>query len=656
MPDESTSELLKRLESLERQNDELRRGLQRLRADIELSDTATETGDAPVKNEVLPSAVDDRRSPRPPTPGVTEAHRGLDLEFWLGGRGLLLIGVVALVVAVGFFVEYSIEQGWLGPAVRVLLGAAVGMAAVVVGERVRARGYRIYGLWVAAGGFSAIYVSIWAAATLYSLVGSPIALALMVSVVSMAAAMGWRRASQSFVALAAFGGYLAPLLLEVDPASIVFGLVYLGILSGAALWLAAASAWPWLAALAIAGGSLMTLPGAGGGVYVFYLIALVGVSELIGRWRRWPEISAEALGLGWLTLWLGAGDWEVGGLALSFSGAGLWLVGLIAYVGVRDWDPYNLRPEVGDSRIAAGPASRRAGLAELAGLIIMVLPACAFYATALAGIADTSLSDHSEVIALGLGLVLGALYLGEGRLGERGRGIASRAWRLGLGFALWLVAPATAWSGLTLTDLWLLEGLLFTAAGMIRPWGEARVAGLAAFGLAILAYYGALSGRPAEDAAFVSGWALTGLAVAVAPAAWALGQELVKRAMSWESAARPLLFLASAAFFLGWGTSEILRFYRLLAEPEAWTLARDLSISGFWLAYASSLLAVGFWLDRPPVRWAGLGMALVTAAKVFLYDLSNLAELYRIVSFLLLAAVLLALSFRYQRLRPAPEE
>jgi uncharacterized membrane protein len=44
-------------------------------------------------------------------------------------------------------------------------------------------------------------------------------------------------------------------------------------------------------------------------------------------------------------------------------------------------------------------------------------------------------------------------------------------------------------------------------------------------------------------------------------------------------------------------------------------------------------------------------MALIAALKVFAYDLANLSQLYRIVSFVLLAVVLLALSFRYQKLR-----
>ena len=69
------------------------------------------------------------------------------------------------------------------------------------------------------------------------------------------------------------------------------------------------------------------------------------------------------------------------------------------------------------------------------------------------------------------------------------------------------------------------------------------------------------------------------------------------------------------------------------------------------MAYAVGLLAVGFGLKRPQVRWAGLIMALAAAGKVFIYDLANLAQLYRIASFVLLAVVLLALSFRYQKLR-----
>jgi uncharacterized membrane protein len=41
-------------------------------------------------------------------------------------------------------------------------------------------------------------------------------------------------------------------------------------------------------------------------------------------------------------------------------------------------------------------------------------------------------------------------------------------------------------------------------------------------------------------------------------------------------------------------------------------------------------------------------------AKVFLYDLSTLTSIYRVASFLVLGALLLAGAFAYQRLRPPP--
>jgi uncharacterized membrane protein len=54
------------------------------------------------------------------------------------------------------------------------------------------------------------------------------------------------------------------------------------------------------------------------------------------------------------------------------------------------------------------------------------------------------------------------------------------------------------------------------------------------------------------------------------------------------------------------------------------------------------------------VRTAALALLLATVTKVFLYDLSTLTSIYRVVSFFVLGALLLAGAFLYQRLRPPP--
>ncbi len=49
------------------------------------------------------------------------------------------------------------------------------------------------------------------------------------------------------------------------------------------------------------------------------------------------------------------------------------------------------------------------------------------------------------------------------------------------------------------------------------------------------------------------------------------------------------------------------------------------------------------------MRWQSLILIAFTICKVFLYDVSQLGGSYRIVSFIALGAVLLAISFIYQR-------
>jgi uncharacterized membrane protein len=78
-------------------------------------------------------------------------------------------------------------------------------------------------------------------------------------------------------------------------------------------------------------------------------------------------------------------------------------------------------------------------------------------------------------------------------------------------------------------------------------------------------------------------------------------------------------------------------------------LARDFSYSAIWLVYGAVLMTVGFRKRSAFVRWQSLILIAFTICKVFLYDVSQLGGSYRIVSFIGLGAVLLGISFIYQR-------
>jgi uncharacterized membrane protein len=71
--------------------------------------------------------------------------------------------------------------------------------------------------------------------------------------------------------------------------------------------------------------------------------------------------------------------------------------------------------------------------------------------------------------------------------------------------------------------------------------------------------------------------------------------------------------------------------------------------SACFMLFGAVLLLIGFARRSPFLRWQALLALAITIAKVFLIDISQLAEGYRIVSFLGLGALLLAISFIYQR-------
>ena len=78
-------------------------------------------------------------------------------------------------------------------------------------------------------------------------------------------------------------------------------------------------------------------------------------------------------------------------------------------------------------------------------------------------------------------------------------------------------------------------------------------------------------------------------------------------------------------------------------------IEREFTYSALWMAYGAMLMIVGFLRRSPFIRWQALILIAITIIKVFAYDVSQLDKGYRIVSFMVLGALLLAISFVYQR-------
>ncbi|MFK7998263.1 MAG: DUF2339 domain-containing protein [Polyangiales bacterium] len=93
-----------------------------------------------------------------------------------------------------------------------------------------------------------------------------------------------------------------------------------------------------------------------------------------------------------------------------------------------------------------------------------------------------------------------------------------------------------------------------------------------------------------------------------------------------------------------------------LTIPTDRLAARDLSTSMVWAVYAIGLLVGGVVRKSKGLRYASLTLLLFTNLKVFLYDLGNLEDLYRVASLVGLALTLIVISLFYKRFVFTDEE
>jgi len=139
--------------------------------------------------------------------------------------------------------------------------------------------------------------------------------------------------------------------------------------------------------------------------------------------------------------------------------------------------------------------------------------------------------------------------------------------------------------------------------------------------------------------------------------AYLLPAGLAVLAIRHAAAAQPAALrrvLAGYALLAGfaWISLEV----RHLFHPAAMTMpevpvtdAELWAWSGAWLAYGAALMAAGIRLGAKPLRLAALAIIGLTAAKVFLVDMSGLVGLWRVVSFLGLGLTLISLGAVYRR-------
>jgi uncharacterized membrane protein len=543
------------------------------------------------------------------------------LETRIGSQWFNRIGILAVLIGMAWFLKLAIDNHWVGPLGRVLIGLVAGAGLIAWSEWFSSRGYRAFSYSLKAVGSGVLYLSLWAAFSLFHLLPASWAFALMIVVTAFNGFMAWLQDAELLALYAVVGGLSTPLLLSTGENHEVVLFSYLLLVDVAVLVLVALRPWSRLLFASFTG--------------TVFLLA--------GWWLAYfsaPQCARTAL--------------FVAGFFLLFA-----LAPRLA----------RIKDQVG-GEVAGGPYGWDA-------LALVLLPLAN---AALGFIAFYDLLDRPETRWAGpwVAVAFAAFYLVLLGLPAMGRLRASPLVLDSLHLAaavvfLTIAIPMKA-QGRWLTVGWLVEGAALLWVAMRVNSILLRVLALCCLALGLVALVAVnpqasptlvLNQRFLTWSVAIWVFALVAFLANRASIAQDPDPELdptrsKEKAEGWRTVAA-LAALTVNALILVAVSLEIHSFWSVPPSgirpiATAWSGQYELhkmyaqfSYSAWFMLLGAILLATGFARRSSFLRWQGLILLAVSVGKVFLVDMNALSQGYRILSFLGLGALLLGVSFVYQR-------
>ena len=222
----------------------------------------------------------------------------------------------------------------------------------------------------------------------------------------------------------------------------------------------------------------------------------------------------------------------------------------------------------------------------------------------------------------------------------------------GLSFTLVAIALAAQFEGRIVVIGWAAEGAVAAWFGVRAANAPFRFGGLALFALAAVRLAeGYFAIAPDQSSVLNDRTAATAVLVVLA---YALARQWRRHQSALGASEQVIavaLHVAASVFTMMWMSVEISDYWhRRRAESQA-RLSEELMRSLSWGAYGSALVVVGMWRSLVSIRWIGIAVIGLTVLKVFFVDLSELGGIYRVIGFIVLGALLVAVSYLYQRRR-----
>jgi len=165
-----------------------------------------------------------------------------NFEKYIGENLFGKIGILIFIIGIGFFVKYAIDQNWINETARTLMGYAVGAGMLVLAERLHKRYYTFSSL-LAGGAFGIYYLITAIAFHYYALFSHTIAFVILCVTTIFMSAVSVLYDRKELAVTALVGGFIAPFIISTDSSSIISLQIYITILNIGMFCLAMYKKW-----------------------------------------------------------------------------------------------------------------------------------------------------------------------------------------------------------------------------------------------------------------------------------------------------------------------------------------------------------------------------------------------------------------------------
>jgi len=150
---------------------------------------------------------------------------------WSGYKWFLVIGILAMVFGIGYFLKYSFENMLFNPVVKFISVLLWGGIFVFAGQKMKEKGYKFFGSGIAGAGVAMLYFGIFAGYQIYNFYSKPIAYLFMCLITMGSISFSIFIDSVFFASIGTLGGFLTPVLLGLESEYSAFFLTYILILN-----------------------------------------------------------------------------------------------------------------------------------------------------------------------------------------------------------------------------------------------------------------------------------------------------------------------------------------------------------------------------------------------------------------------------------------